>query len=74
MGNLKLKKETKADKYLLSIPQAASKYGIGKETMYSLVRSDLTLPIIKIGSITKINTPLFEEWLDKKTREGGRIL
>lgn len=59
--------------YLISIPKAAKEFGIGRDRLYALCNSDPTVPIIKVGEYTKINKPLFVEWLDNATREGKKI-
>lgn len=59
--------------YLISIPKAAKEFGIGRDRLYALCNSDPTVPIIKVGEYTKINKPLFVEWLDNATREDKKI-
>ena len=61
------------DKYLLSIPEAAKHFGIGRDRLYAICSTDNTVPAIKIGQYTKINVPLMEEWINKATEE-GRVL
>ncbi len=56
--------------YLISIPKAAKEFGIGRDRLYELVRTDPTIPKISVGEYVKINKPLFEEWLNKATKEG----
>ena len=58
------------NKYLLSIADAAECLGIGKEKLRELCYTDPAMPKIKIGSHTKINMPLMEEWINKNTLEG----
>jgi len=59
--------------YLISIPKAAKEFGIGRDKLYALCNSDPTVPIIKVGEFTKINRPLFEEWLDKATKDKKQL-
>lgn len=59
--------------YLISIPEAAKEFGIGKNRLYELVYSDSTIPKIKIGQYTKLNKILFIQWLDKATQEGRQL-
>lgn len=59
--------------YLISIPQAAKEFGIGRTKLYELVYSDPTVPTIKVGEYTKINKPLFAEWLNKASLEGKSL-
>ena len=61
------------NKYLLSIADAAECLGIGKQRLRELCYTDPTMPKIKIGSHTKINMPLMEEWINKKTLEGKTL-
>lgn len=60
-------------KYLLSVREASEIYGIGRDRIYELIRSDPEFPVVKIGSNFKVNRPLLEVWLDKITKE-GRII
>lgn len=48
-------------------------YGIGKSKLYAMVRSEPVIPIVRIGETTKINAPLFEEWINKATLEGRTL-
>jgi len=60
-------------KRYISITEAAKYSGIGVNKMYELVRSSPDLPTAKIGSFTKINVKLLDEWLDKIAMEGRRL-
>lgn len=60
-------------KKLVSITEAGKIFGIGRDAMYAMVRSEPDLPVLKIGSTTKVNVPLMEQWLDKLTREGRKL-
>lgn len=60
-------------KKLVSITEAGKIFGVGRDAMYALVRSEPDLPKIKIGQVTKINVSLMEQWLDKLTREGRKL-
>jgi len=62
-----------SNQYLISIPKAAREFGIGRDKLYALCYSDSTIPTIKIGEYTKINKPLFAEWIDKATKEGRAL-
>lgn len=62
-----------SNKYLVSIVEAGKIFGIGRDAMYAMVRSEPDLPKIKIGEITKINVPLMEEWLNKATLDGRNL-
>lgn len=61
------------NQYLISIPQAAKEFGIGRNKLYELVYSDSTIPILKVGEYIKINKTLFSQWLDKATQEGKQL-
>lgn len=61
------------NQYLISVTQAAKEFGIGRTRLYELVYTDSTLPCIKIGKFTKINKPLFQEWINKATKEGRAL-
>lgn len=63
-GGLRMK-----NKYLVSITEASKIFGIGRDKLYAIVRSEPDIPVIKVGDITKINVPLFEEWINKATLE-----
>lgn len=60
-------------KYLVSIVEASKMFGIGRDSLYAMSRSEPDIPIIKIGSTTKVNVPLMEQWLDKATLEGREL-
>jgi predicted DNA-binding transcriptional regulator AlpA len=65
--------QKKSEKYLLSIPEAAKHFGIGRDKLYALCSTDNTMPVIKIGQYKKINVRLMEEWIDKATEEGRSL-
>jgi len=58
------------NKHLLSINEAADIFGIGRHRLRELVRTDSTIPSVKVGSFTKIHSTLFAEWLEKAVLEG----
>ena len=60
-------------KYLISIPEAAKIYGIGRTRLYELITSDSSIPVVKVGAYTKLNRKLFEQWLDEATIEGKEL-
>ena len=60
-------------KYLLSVNEATKLFGIGRDRLYSLIKSEEGFPVVKIGNNYKINRVLFEEWLDKASIEGRVI-
>lgn len=61
------------NKYLISVVEASKRFGIGRDKLYSLIRSEPDLPTIKIGETVKINAPLFEEFLNRCTEEGRTL-
>ncbi len=61
------------DKYLMSITEASKYFGIGRDKLYQIVRSEPDIPVLRIGDINKINVPLFEDWLDEVTKEGREL-
>lgn len=62
-----------ANKYILSITEAAEAFGIGEHRLRELAYSDPTFPKLQIGSHTKINSRLFKDWLDKATIDKKQI-
>lgn len=58
-------------KKLISALECAATIGVGRDKMYSLIKSDPDLPIIKIGNITKINKDLLDKYLEKKCDKGN---
>lgn len=53
-------------KYLVSIVEASKMFGIGRDSLYAMSRSEPDIPIIKIGSTTKVNVPLKDNFISKK--------
>lgn len=61
-------------KKLISICECSKISGLGRDTLYRLVRSNQDLPFtITVGKITRINQDLFFKWLDKQTINGGKL-
>jgi hypothetical protein len=57
-----------ADKYSLSIQEAAEYYGIGEKGLRSIVAEHYNEPfVLEIGSHQRIKRRLFEEFLDQAT-------
>ena len=57
-----------ADKYSLSIQEAAEYYGIGEKRLRSIMAEHYNEPfILEIGSHQRIKRRLFEEFLDQAT-------
>lgn len=61
------------NKYLISVVEASKRFGIGRDKLYALVRSEPDLPTLRIGETVRINVPLFEEFLNKCTEEGRAL-
>jgi excisionase family DNA binding protein len=57
-------------KYLLSVTEASKRYGIGKNKLYEMIKSESDILVTRIGKVCKINAPLFEEWLNNITKDG----
>lgn len=60
-------------KYLMSIVEASQYFGIGRDKLYAIIRSQPDVPVIKIGESTKINVPMFEKWLNDCVSEGREL-
>lgn len=60
-------------KKLISIKEAAKYFGIGRDALYALSRTEPDIPILNIGENKKVNVTLFAEWLDKATAEGRKL-
>lgn len=60
-------------KYLMSIKEASQYFGIGRNKLYALLKSEDDIPIVKIGEKLKINVPLFEQWLNQCVKEGRHL-
>lgn len=57
-----------ADKYSLSVQEAAEYYGIGEKRLRSILSEHYNEPfILEIGSHQRIKRRLFEEFLDQAT-------
>lgn len=54
-------------KPLLSVPDAAKAFGMGRDAMRALVRSDKSLPIVVVGNKRYILTQEFYKWLKEKS-------
>ena len=65
--------DVKEVKKLMSIVEAAKHFGIGRDALYALSRTEPDIPILIINDKKKVNVPLFAEWLDKATAEGRRL-
>lgn len=60
-------------KYMLTVTEAAAVFGIGENTLRELIKTDNSLPVIKVGTHSKINSGLFKDWLDKSTEEKRQL-
>lgn len=67
------KKEMKTQKKLISVIEASSIFGIGRNTLYHLAKTDPTLPTVKIGKKLRINSDLMDAWIDKATKDGRAL-
>jgi hypothetical protein len=57
-------------KKLLSIKEASQAFGIGTQRLRELARVDPSMPIIKIGTVTKLNRDMMDSWIDERTKSG----
>jgi excisionase family DNA binding protein len=55
-------------KYLLSVTEAQAYSGIGKNTLYELIRSE-KIPTVRIGRTIKIHRLGLEQFLDQAAAE-----
>ena len=60
-------------KKLLTINEAAQEFGIGRNKLYRMIKTEPDIPILKLEGIYKVNSTMFSEWLDKATREGREL-
>ncbi|MDU5081235.1 excisionase [uncultured Tissierella sp.] len=60
-------------KQLLSPKELSGLSGLGINTIYGLIRSDNTFPVVTIGTHKKIHAKLFSEWLEKAVLEGRSL-
>jgi len=58
---------------LISVSEAAAYYGIGRDRLYNLIKSDPDFPNVKIGSRQRVNTLMMPEYLNKVTLEGRTL-
>lgn len=61
------------NKYLMSVVEASKYFNVGRDKLYALIRSQEDIPVLKVGETTKINVPMFAEWLNKATLEGREL-
>ena len=57
---------------LLRIPEAASRLGLGRSTVYELIQAG-ELPVVRIGKSVRIPASRLEAWVELQARmaEGG---
>jgi|LGOV01.1.fsa_nt_gb excisionase family DNA binding protein len=58
---------------LYSIPEISRNMGLGKDRIYKIIKENEDCPVLKVGSQTKIDLELFQEWLEKCIFEGRRL-
>ena len=58
---------------LISVSEAAAYYGIGRDRLYKLIKSDPDFPCVKIGTRKTVNTLMMPEYLNKITLEGRTL-
>ena len=57
----------------MSIREAAEVFGLGRDKLRQMVKDDPTLPVLEVGDRVKINTDLFREWINEKTKNKEAI-
>lgn len=60
-------------KKLMSIVEAAKYFGIGRDCLYALSRTEPDMPILVINGRKKVNIPKMAEWLDNATAAGREL-
>ena len=65
--------ENNNKQFLMSINDAADVFGIGRQKLRQLIKVEPTIPVIKIGTMTKIIVPEFEKWLIQVALEGREL-
>ena len=60
-------------KYLMSVVEASKYFNIGRDKLYAIIKSNADVPVIRIGEITKVNVPMFEQFLNRCTEEGREL-
>ncbi len=65
--------KVKEVKKLCSIVEASRIFGIGRDRLYELSRSESDIPILIINGRKRVNVSLMEQWLDKATAEGREL-
>lgn len=61
-------------KKLISIKKCSELYGPGSARLYALHKANPDLPFwCSIGSQVRVNTSLYEKFLDKASREGRKL-
>jgi len=60
-------------KKLLTVNEAAEAFGIGRNKLYRMIKTEPDIPILKLEGIYKVNSTMFSEWLDKATKEGRQL-
>lgn len=60
-------------KILINTKEASEFSGLTKDKIYELIHSDPTFPKLRVGKNFKINSGMFEEWLNEKTRRGESL-
>lgn len=60
-------------KKLLTINEAAEEFGIGRNKLYRMIKTEPDIPVLKLEGICKVNSTMFSDWLDKATEEGREL-
>lgn len=58
------------EKKLISVVEASKIFGIGRTKLYHLSKTDPSMPVIRIGSVTRINRDMMDQWIDEASKAG----
>ncbi len=65
MMNRRKRSTTSLEPMLLTIPEVATKLGLGRSKVYNLIR-DEGLPTVKFGTATRVPVKELEHWVTKR--------
>lgn len=57
---------------LLTIPQAAERLKVSRNTVYRLISAG-ELPVVEVGSVSRINEDDLKEYIDRNTRTARTV-
>jgi excisionase family DNA binding protein len=65
MMNRRKRSTTPVEPMLLTIPEVATKLGLGRSKVYNLIR-DEGLPTVKFGTATRVPVKELEHWVTRR--------